>query len=91
MDKPIMNRALWPLILERAYSNSSEIYVYNRNGKDTVTINQEVESKKCASGLFYLLKEWKILDGSSTTTNITNDNSSEGSNINNNNNNTRNE
>ena len=91
MDRPIMNRALWPLILERAYSNSSEIYMYVNNSKDTVTINQEVESKKCASGLFYLLKEWKILDGSSTTTNITNDNSSEGSNINDNNNNTRNE
>jgi hypothetical protein len=98
MDRPIMNRALWPLILKRANSNSSEIYLYLRNGKDTVTINQEVESKKCASGLFYLLKDWKIVDGSSrtttttTTTNITNDNSSEGSNINNNNNNnTRNE
>ncbi|OEU10376.1 hypothetical protein FRACYDRAFT_247410 [Fragilariopsis cylindrus CCMP1102] len=57
MDRPTMNRALWPLILERAYSNSSEIYMYVRNGRDTVTINQEVESKKCASGLFYLLKE----------------------------------
>ena len=91
MDRPIMNRALWPLILKRANSNSSEIYMYeDGNGRETVPINQEVESQKCASGLFYLLKEWKILDGSSTTTNITNDNSSEGSNINNNNN-TRNE
>ena len=104
MDRPIMNRALWPLILERAYNNSSEIYMYVNNSKDTVTINQEVESKKCASGLFYLVKHFyapvMIEDrgGSSTstttttTTNITNDNSSEGSNINNNNNNnTRNE
>ena len=90
MDKPIMNRALWPLILERAYNNSSEIYTIVRNGRDTVSINQEVESKKCASGLFYLLKEWKILDGSSTTTNITNDNSSEGSNNKNTNNNNTN-
>ncbi|OEU11651.1 hypothetical protein FRACYDRAFT_244769 [Fragilariopsis cylindrus CCMP1102] len=102
MDKPIMNRALWPLILERAYNNSSEIYTIVRNGRDTVSINQEVESKKCASGLFYLVKHFyapvMIEDrgGSSTstttttTTNITNDNSNEGSNINNNNT-TRNE
>ncbi|OEU23307.1 hypothetical protein FRACYDRAFT_233479 [Fragilariopsis cylindrus CCMP1102] len=113
-DKPIMNRALWPLILERAYSNSSEIYNFERCGwgdvssserdeKDDVTISKDVESKKCATGLFHLVHYFyapvMIEDrgGSTTTTttattNITNYNSSESSNSNNNNNDsTRNE
>ncbi|OEU08726.1 hypothetical protein FRACYDRAFT_249628 [Fragilariopsis cylindrus CCMP1102] len=85
----IINRALWPLILVRAYKNSSEIYIYDRYSSDTVTTSKEVESKKCASGLFHLVHHFyapvMIEDrggggGSSTTTNITNDNSIEGSN-----------
>ena len=98
-DKPIMNRALWPLILERAYKNSSEIYIYKRHLSDAVTISKEVESNKCATGLFHLVHHFyapvmiedRAGSSSTTATNSTNDNSSEGSNNNNNNNNKRNE
>jgi hypothetical protein len=98
-DEPIMNRALWPLILERAYNNSSEIYIYNRDGRDDVSISEEAESKKCATGLFHLVHHFyapvmtedrggSSSSSSTTTTKITNYNSGEGSN---NSNNTRNE
>ena len=76
-DDPIMNRALWPLILERAYNNSSEIYIYNRNGRDTVSISEETESKKCATGLFHLVHHFyapvmtEDRGGSCTTTTTT--------------------
>ena len=86
-----MNHALWPLILERAYNNSSEIYIYDSDGWDDAS---EAESKKCATGLFHLVHRFyapvlvQDRGGSSTaTTNLSNDISSEGSN----NNNTRNE
>ncbi|OEU11711.1 hypothetical protein FRACYDRAFT_244834 [Fragilariopsis cylindrus CCMP1102] len=96
-DKPTMNRALWPLILERAYNNSSEIYIYNRNGRDTVSISEETESKKCATGLFHLVHHFyapvmtedrggSCTTTATTTTNITNYDSSEGSNNNSNSN-----
>jgi hypothetical protein len=52
-DKPIMNRALWPLILERAYNISSRIYDYEED-----TASEQVESKKCASGLFHLVRNF---------------------------------
>jgi hypothetical protein len=48
-----MNRALWPLILERAYNISSRIYDYEED-----TASEQVESKKCASGLFHLVRNF---------------------------------
>jgi hypothetical protein len=48
-----MNRALWPLILERAYKTSSEIY-----DKTLHSTKEEVEQNKCASGLFHMVRNY---------------------------------
>jgi hypothetical protein len=51
--KPITNRALWPLILKRAYKNSEEIYDH-----DDRTIKEVVESKMCSTGLFHMIRDY---------------------------------
>jgi hypothetical protein len=47
-----MNRALWPLILKRAYKTSAEIYD-NENWT-----REEVEQCQCASGLFHMVRNY---------------------------------
>jgi len=44
----IINLSLWPLIFERAYKKSHEIYQYPL----TNTAQEEKDRKKCATGLF---------------------------------------
>jgi len=51
-DNPsIINRSLWPIIFERAYTNSHEIYDSYSN-----TTQEEKNDKKCATGLFELIR-----------------------------------
>ena len=46
---PVINKALWPIILDRAYKKSGEIY-------NLTWINKEDREKtKCATGLFDLV------------------------------------
>jgi len=46
----VINKALWPIILERAYKKSNEIYMYNiKPGKE------DINKRKCATGLFDLV------------------------------------
>ena len=45
-----LHRGLWPLILERCYRKSSDIYeIYNYMREDTI------QESKCSTGIYYLL------------------------------------
>lgn len=46
--------ALWPKILERAYQNSADIY-------DDTNCLEDVDSLKCATGTYYLLRHGPLL------------------------------
>jgi len=46
----VINRALWPRILERAYSKSAELYDFSLN------VLADKNKKKCATGLFHLVR-----------------------------------
>ena len=69
--KPITNRALWPLILEKAYKNSAEIYDH----EDRNRIKEIVESKMCSTGLFHMIRNYAygpiFVEDHSRVTNIT--------------------
>ena len=69
--KPITNQALWPLILEKAYKNSAEIYDH-----DGRRISKKVaESKMCSTGLFHMIRNYAygpiFVEDHSRVTNIT--------------------
>jgi hypothetical protein len=47
----VINRALWPIILDRSYKKSYDIYHYY-----DWTKQEEKDIKKCPSGLFHLVR-----------------------------------
>ena len=52
-NMPVIKPALWPKILERAHSKSSNIY------DNCIRHNDEAKSKKkCATGLFHLVRHF---------------------------------
>ena len=69
--KPITNRALWPLILKRAYKNSAGIYDHD----DRRISKEAAESKMCSTGLFHLVRNYAygpiFVEDHSRVTNVT--------------------
>jgi hypothetical protein len=51
---PVINNALWPLILERAYKKSEAIFYFDPSW----ITNVEIEGSKCATGLFDLVRHY---------------------------------
>ena len=77
-----LHRGLWPLIFERCYRKSSDIYeIYNYMREDTI------QESKCSTGIYYLLLNyWNDIATDTDTTIGTMDSNNNNNNININNN-----
>jgi hypothetical protein len=86
---PIINNALWPIVLERPYKKSGRIF--GLHFKWAVAAREERDKRRCATGLFYLVQHyWPMFMGNHRSLVERNDDGDDDDDDNNNNNNNNN-